>query len=327
MRAAIKKPWLALKNPLSVVREAVSGLKKLLKTSLSLFQQLFLALKRTVKLAPRVPSVVLAEARKLAARAFAVRGTLWAVTRIEFKKKYAGSVLGVLWYPLYAGLLLGMYTFVFTVMFPVRFNEANFGTFDYIMMMFCGLVPYLGFSDAIATGVSSIKSNISLVKNEVFPVELIPVKHVLVSMAGLLISLSILLVIIAPTDYLGWHLLYLPVSIALLMMFTLSVVWVLSALAVLIPDLTYFVNLLLLFLIFVSPIAVKLSQLPHNIQLLMYCNPLTHLIESFRFSLLGEAVRFTPLWYDGAFGLLSLAFLCTAGAFFRRMMPLFSDYE
>ncbi len=252
---------------------------------------------------------------------------LAAVTRIEFKKKYAGSVLGVLWYPLYAALLLGMYTFVFTVMFPIRFEDASFGTFDYIVMMFAGLVPYLGFSDALATGVTSIKGNIALVKNAIFPIELIPVKHLLVSMVGLHISLGLLLVVIIPTDYFGWHLLYLPVASSLLFLFTLAVVWVLSAIAVLVPDLNYFVNLLLLLLIFVSPIAVQLPQLKSGVRVLMYFNPLTHLIESYRFALLGEGFRFTPLWCDALFFAASLVAVCVAGAFFRRLMPLFSDYE
>lgn len=273
----------------------------------------------------RVPAAVASEMRELARRVVRSRRTLWAVTRIEFHKKYAGSVLGVLWYPLYAALLLGMYTFVFTVMFPVRFDEAEFGTFDYIVFLFAGLVPYLGFSDAIATSVGSIKSNIALVKNAVFPIELIPVKHVLVSMAGLLISLGILLLVLAPSSYLGWHLLYLPVSLGLLLVFTLATVWVLSAVAVLVPDLNYFVNLLLLFLIFVSPIAVQLPQLPEKVQLVLYANPLTHLIESFRYALLGA--RTTPLWWDAVFLVVALGFFCFAGAFFRRLMPLFSDYE
>lgn len=277
--------------------------------------------------AHRLPGAILREDRALARRLSRSSSTLWAVTRIEFRKKYAGSVLGVLWYPLYAALLLGMYTFVFTVLFPVRFEEASFGTFDYIAFMFAGLVPYLGFSDAIANGVGSIKGNISLVKNAVFPIELIPVKHMLVSMAGLLISLSILLAVLAPTTYLGWHWLYLPVSFAMLMTFTLAVVWVLSALSVLLPDLNYFVNLMLLFLIFVSPIAVKLEQLPASIRWFMYANPLTHLIESFRFALLGTDARFTPLWWDAIALGSSVVAIGVAGAFFRRLMPLFSDYE
>jgi hypothetical protein len=125
-------------------------------------------------------------------------------------------------------------------------------------------VPYLGFSDAVATSASSIKANIAVVRNAVFPVELIPIKQLLVSVAGLFISLAILLVLIAPTSLFGWHVLYLPVSLVLLLLFTAGVVWLVAATAALVPDVTYLVNLLLSFFLFISPIGYSVSQVPRG---------------------------------------------------------------
>jgi lipopolysaccharide transport system permease protein len=271
----------------------------------------------------RAPRAIWVESRLLARRIVRARHILWAVTRVDFEKRYAGSVLGLLWYPLYSALLLGMYSFVYMVILQARY--ADFGNYEYVLFIFAGLVPYLGFSDAVASSASSVKANIALVRNAVFPVELIPIKQLLVSMAGLLITLVILLALIAPTTLLGWHVLYLPVSLALLLVFTGGVVWLVSALAALVPDVTYVVNLLLLFFLFVSPIGYSVSQVPEAALLWIGLNPMTHLIESFRFSLLG--IRETPLWFDAAFGVLSLAFAATAGTVFRRLTPIFADYE
>ena len=273
----------------------------------------------------RLPTVVGAETSELLRRFSLSRRTLLAVTRVEFQKKYSGSILGVLWHPIYSGLLLGLYCFIFMVVFPVRFKNSQTGTYDYVLIIFSGLIPYLGFSDAVATSVSSIKSNINLVKNAVFPVELLPVKYLLVSMTGLLISLGILFVMILPTSFFGWHILYLPVPFLMLVIFSLSVIWVLSAVAVLVSDLIYIINLLLLMMLFVSPIAILLEDVPARAVALMYLNPLTYLIESFRFALIG--VRSTPIWLDAIFFLASALAAALAGTFFRRLMPLFSDYE
>jgi lipopolysaccharide transport system permease protein len=273
--------------------------------------------------AHRVPRAVWSESAILTRRVLKTRHILWAVTRVDFEKKYAGSALGLLWYPLYSALLLAMYCFVYMVIFKMRYRD--FGQYDYVLFIFSGLVPYLGFSDAVAAATPSVKANIALIKNAVFPVELIPIKQLLVSVAGLFISLGVLLVLIAPTSHLGWHLLYLPVSIALLVLFTAGVVWFVSALAALIPDATYVVNLLLLFFMFISPIGYSPNQVGGMPHYFVLANPMTWLIESFRFSLLG--VRDTPLWYDAAFAAASLVSTAIAGTVFRRLMPIFSDYE
>lgn len=261
--------------------------------------------------------------RELARRVVLSWPMLVAVTRVEFQKKYSGSFLGILWYPLYSALLLGVYCFVYMVVFSMRLE--NFGSYAFVLFVFAGLIPYLGFSDAIGTSVSSVKGNIALVKNTVFPVELIPVKHLLVSMVGLSISLGVLLVMLLPSGLAGWNLLYLPVPILLLFLFTLAVVWVVSAVAVFVPDVTHTVNVVLLLLLFVSPIAFRMEQVPENAVAIMYANPLTYLVESFRFALLG--MRSTPLWLDAAFGAFSIVCVCLAGTFFRKIMPAFSDYE
>lgn len=273
--------------------------------------------------AHRLPYVVAVETRELVHRIITARRILFAVTRVEFHKKYAGSVLGTLWYPLYSALLLGIYCFVYLAILSMKIHEL--GAYEYVLFIFAGLIPFLGFSDALMTGMTSIKSNIALVKNAVFPIELIPLKHILVSMAGLVITLAVLIVMIMPTDMLGPHLFYLPVPLVLLFLFTLAVVWVLAAVAVLVPDLAYVVNLLVLMLMFLSPIGYDLTRVPGNAALVLYANPMTYLIESFRYALIG--MRSSPMWWDIAFGFACVVGVSLAGTFFRRLMPLFSDYE
>jgi lipopolysaccharide transport system permease protein len=248
---------------------------------------------------------------------------LRALTIIECRRKYAGSILGVFWYPLYSSLLLGSYCFVYLVVFRVRYREL--GTYDFVLFVFSGLIPYLGFSEAISSGMGSVKANLALLRNAVFPIELVPVKHVLAANVGLLTSLGLLLLMILPTAYFGWHLLYLPVALLSLLLLCLAVVWVLSAVAVVVPDVAQIVNIVLLLLMFVSPIAFTIDMVPARARALVYLNPLTYLIEQFRFALIG--IRSAPMWYDVPFLLVCATAAALAGAFFRRMSPIFSDYE
>jgi lipopolysaccharide transport system permease protein len=248
---------------------------------------------------------------------------VWALTWIEIQRKYAGSILGVLWYPLYSFLLLGSYCFVYLVVFRVRYREL--GTYEFVLFVFSALIPYLGFSEAVSTGLGSVKANLALLRNTVFPIEFVPVKQVLAALVGLLSSLTLLELMILPTGFRGWHMLYLPVPIAGLLLFSVAVVWMLSAIAVVVPDVAQIVNIGLLLLMFVSPIGFSIDQLPRRVRPLIYLNPLSYLMEAFRFAFLG--LRTSPIWFDFAFLAVALAGAAVSGTFFRRMSPVFSDYE
>src|SRR6185295_15489241 len=106
------------------------------------------------------------------------RRMLVAITRVELAKRHAGSILGITWVVLQPALLLSVYIFVYMVVLRMRFE--GFSRFDYVLYVFCGLVPYLGFMEALTTGALSIKQNIHLVKNVMLPIELIPVRSVIV---------------------------------------------------------------------------------------------------------------------------------------------------
>ncbi len=271
----------------------------------------------------RVPVVLAGEGGGLAKLLYTQRRTLWATTRVEFHRRYAGNVLGILWSPLYALLFLAMYGFVFLWITPVTGHDLT--PYERVIQIFCGLVPYLGFTEALTTGTGSIKANISLLKNTIYPPELVPVKLMLVSMMGLCISLAILILMVIPTPLVGWHLLYLPVSFFLLMLVSLAAVWIFSAMAALLPDILQLVNLLSLMLLFISPIGLPLSVVHGVPRLIMMVNPLTHLIESFQYAIMG--VRDTPMWADAVLGLVALLAAWGCGIIFMRLKPLFADFE
>jgi lipopolysaccharide transport system permease protein len=153
----------------------------------------------------------------------------------------------------------------------------------------------------------------------------VPIRQLLVSMGGLAISLAILILMVVGGGRAGLHLLYLPVPLLLLFVSLAGMVWFTSAIAVLVPDVTYIVNLLLLLFLFISPIGYPLSMVPRSARPWVLLNPLTYLVESFRYALMG--MRDTPLWCDGAFAVFALLLAVGGAGFFRRLMPIFADYE
>lgn len=251
------------------------------------------------------------------------RGILASVTRVELGKRYAGSVLGIAWVFLYPALLLGIYLFVYLVIFKMRF--PGYSEMDYVLYVFAGLVPYIGFMEAMTTGAPSIRQNMHLVRNVMLPIELIPVRAVAVSLVTEIVALGVVILLALGTGNLSPHVLWLPVVIALQVLFLIGVVLIVAALAVALPDVGYFVNLSVLLLIFISPIGFKPEMVPAGFGAIVYLNPIYYMADAFRMSLLArQAIEPGVL---AVFAAISLASFAAGAGFFRRFKGVLLDNE
>jgi len=251
------------------------------------------------------------------------RHILQAITWVEFGKRYSGSTFGKLWIVLHPLLLLSIYLFVYMVIFRMRF--PGYSEFDYVLYVFCGLVPFLGLSESLTTGCAAIKQNMHLVRNLMLPIELLPVRAVAVGMASQVVSLGILVVLAGIHGSLSWRVIGLPAVFALQLAFLVGIVWILSALAVALPDVNYFVNLSLMLLMFISPIGFKPDMVPPSLWPMIYLNPVYYLTEAYRGCLLADHP--TAWWAVLAYVVLCLGTFALGSAFFRKFKLIIVDYE
>ena len=248
---------------------------------------------------------------------------LVAITRVELSKKYAGSVLGPLWLVLQPALLLSVYIFVYLVVFKMRF--ADFSRLDYVLYVFTGLIPYMGTIDAITSGSVSIKQNIHLVKNVMLPIELVPVRAVLVASVSQAVGLAVVILLSAINGSLSWHILWLPLVWALQIVMLFGVVWILSSIAVGLPDISYFISLFLFLLMWVSPIGFTPDMVPANVAAVLYLNPVYYLLEMYRDSLLFG--RLPSAQIAGIYLGMAVVTFAVGAVFFRAFRSVLLDYE
>jgi lipopolysaccharide transport system permease protein len=248
---------------------------------------------------------------------------LLSITRVELSKRYAGSVLGMSWLVLQPALYLSVYLFVYLVLFKGQF--AGFTRLGYVLYVFCGLVPYLGTIDAITLAAVSIKQNIHLVKNVMLPIELIPVRAVLVAMVSQAVGLAIVVLLSALNGSLTLHVLWLPVIWALQILMLCGMAWILSSIAVGLPDISYFISLFMFLLMWVSPIGYTTDMVPPNLAAVLYLNPVYYLLAVYRDSLLFG--RFPSVNVALVYVGLALFFYVVGAAFFRAFRGALLDYE
>ena len=268
-------------------------------------------------------SAVLAASRQMAGTLVNSRSLLVSITGVELKKKYAGSVLGMGWVVLQPALMLSVYLFIYLVVFKVKFPGLS--TFGYVLYVFTGLVPYLGFMEALTAGGLSLKQNMHFVKNVMLPIELIPVRSVLVGMTSQLVSLTLVLLMVAATRHLSPHVIWLPVIVLLQVMALVGLTWILASLTVALPDVTYFVNLLVSLLMWLSPIGFTPEMVPERFRIVIYLNPVSYMIEAYRATILDGRVSNVSMIV--AYGGGSFLTFALGATLFRAFKGTLVDFE
>ena len=108
------------------------------------------------------------------------------------------------WVVLQPALLLSVYVFVYMVVLPDAGSQGSAASTT-CSTCSAGWCRISGFMEALTTGALSIKQNIHLVKNVMLPIELIPVRSVIVGMASQFVSIGLVLLLAAADRSLSWH--------------------------------------------------------------------------------------------------------------------------
>ena len=249
------------------------------------------------------------------------RSLLLVTTLNDIRARYAGSVLGLVWVLIYPLLLLGCYAAVYIYVYNVKFHLFN--SREYVAVIFSGLIPFLAFAEALGTGVPSVTGNTSLIKNTLYPIELVPVKAVLSGQPTQIVGLVLLTVASLAMGRLSVWALLVPAIWLMQILFTTGVVWFLSSLNVYVRDLQNVVSVIVLILMMISPIAYPVEAVPEGLRPFLAINPLFYIIVAFQDALvLG---RCSQGWILMTLGAMSVATFFLGYWFFGRLKRAFAD--
>jgi lipopolysaccharide transport system permease protein len=211
---------------------------------------------------------------------------------------------------------------VYILVFKVRFQL--FDSSAYVVLIFCGLVPFLGFSEAMSSGVGSVSSNASLIKNTMFPVEMVPVQTLCTTQVSQVIGTSLLLVAVAAVRGLTWWAMLLPLVWILQLMFLAGLLWIISALNVFLRDLQTAIGIVVMLLMMLSPIAYTREMVPAAMQAFILLNPVAHFVFCYQSILMVGA---SPPIASAIFVAIASPLLFVVGyKFFVRMKRVMVDH-
>lgn len=256
------------------------------------------------------------------------RTLLRRLVKREVEARYRGSLFGLAWTFVTPVVLVAVYTFVFSVIFGMRWkgidgaavgDNVSFG-----IVLFTGLVLFQFFSDSLNRAPGLMLENPTYIKKIVFPLDLMAWVSLGVGLvnlaAGVLVLVLAHLVLIGlpPPTALLFPILLLPLGLL-----TVGLVWIVSAVGVYLRDLRQIVGLVTTIMMFLSPIFYPLSMVPEAYRSLLHLNPLTWPITAARQLLLEGTVP--PVAEFGIYTAVAFLTAWVGLVFFRKVKRGFID--
>lgn len=201
---------------------------------------------------------------------------------MNFRDRYLGSSLGSFWAIANPLFMLALYTFVFGYVLKVRLPGAE-TTLAYVIWLIVGYGPWVATIEAIMSSTTSIVGAAGVVKNLAFKVELLPISAAFVGLISLAVTLFFLLVLMVIAGNIpDWHIVWLPVIVALQFFLIVALGLWLSAINVFVRDLSIALPNILTIILFVTPIFYPLEGLPSLVQKLSFANPFYLISDAYR---------------------------------------------
>jgi lipopolysaccharide transport system permease protein len=247
------------------------------------------------------------------------RELLLFLTWRDIKVRYKQTALGAAWAILQPVLTMIVFSIIFGGLAKLPSNGIPYPIFT-----FTALLPWQLFAFALTQSSNSLVGSQNLISKVYFPRLVVPFSSVLAGVVDFGIAF---IVLIAMMIYFGIEItstvLLLPVFLILALTSALAIGLWLSALNVKYRDIRYVIPFLTQFWMYATPIAYSSSLIPEKWHWLYSLNPMTGVVEGFRFAILGKS-SLDVLSLCISAGMV-IALLIAGLYYFKRMESSFAD--
>jgi len=252
------------------------------------------------------------------------RELMFALARRDVSDRYAGQALGLFWAVAHPLFLMTLYVFIFAFVFKAKVGGTLEMPLDYTSYILSGLIPWMAFQESMNKSCSAITANSGLVKQVVFPIEVLPAKGVLSSLLPQFVSTAILIIYVLVTArHLPATYLLLPVLLSLQLMAMMGVGYLLSAVGTYFRDIKDFVQLFGTAGMYAMPVFYLPGWVPELFKPVLYANPFSYLIWCYQDALYFGKINHPWAWVVN----ITLSFIVfTLGyRLFRKLKPGFGN--
>jgi lipopolysaccharide transport system permease protein len=237
----------------------------------------------------------------------------------DIKIRYKQTVIGAAW-----AVFQPLMTMIVFSLFFGRLAKMPSGGIPYPVFYLSALVPWLYFASSLQNATSSVVDHQRIITKVYFPRVLLPISAVISGLLDFAIGFALLLLMLPLYHvHLRLTILLLPVFLLLAMATAIGVGLWFSALNAIYRDVRYVVPFLVQFWMFASPVAYPSSLVPERWRWLYGLNPMTGVIEGFRWAVSGTGQPPSLLLTASSAAVIMV--LLGGLAFFKRMEGTIAD--
>ena len=253
---------------------------------------------------------------------FQNRKTIIDLTRNDFRTKYLGSYLGLIWAFINPAVTIIIFWFVF----EVGFKSKPVGNFPFILWIMTGMIPWFFFTDSLSNGTNSIVENTFLVTKVVFRVSMLPIVKILSSLCIHVFFIGVIFAVFALYNY-PPHIYNLQVIYYLFatIILVLGLSWITSSMNVFLRDIGQMIGVLLQFAFWGTPIFWSIKLLPEKYHFYIKINPVYYLTEGYRDSFINKTWFWEHPGQTIYFWIITLIIFVTGAVLFRKLRSHFAD--
>jgi len=195
---------------------------------------------------------------------------------------------------------------------------------DYTTYLLAGLIPWMSFQESMSKSATVIVANANLVKQVVFPIEILPVKAVITSSITQVISTAILVIyVLLSHGRLPWTFLLLPILVFFQMLAMIGVGYLFSAVGTYFRDLKDFVTVFCVAGAYIIPVFYLPQWVPKQFKPILYLNPFSYMIWCFQDACYFGRFEHPYAWV--IFGATSLGIFYGGYRVFRKLKLMFGN--
>ncbi len=254
------------------------------------------------------------------------RKLIWKLAKNDFKTRYAGSYLGMVWALAQPVVTILLYWFVFGTIMKSRQQVAGNIDVPYVLWLTAGLVPWFYFSEAISNGTNALLEYNYLVKKVVFKISILPIiKIIAATFIHVFFACLMLVVYFGYGYHPSLYLLQLLYFSFCMFLFVLALSYATCAIVVFFRDLNQIISIFLQVGMWATPILWNINQLSPAMQIIFKLNPIFYIVNGYR-SAMFEKTWFWQDFYSTMYFWIVLVLLFGFGTLiFKRLKVHFAD--
>lgn len=255
------------------------------------------------------------------------RRLIWKLAKNDFKKRYAGSYLGMVWAFVQPVVTVVMYWIVFDRVFNTRSQLVAGGIeVPYVLYLTAGLVPWFYFSESLSNGTTALLEYNYLVKKVVFNISILPIiKAIAATFIHLFFVCIVLLVAIGYGYYPNIYTIQILYYSFCMFLLVLGMSYLTCAIVVFIRDLQQIIAIALQIGMWATPILWDISMLTDNMKTVFKLNPLVYIVDGYRSALYGETWFWEHFYSSTYFWIFTISLFCIATLIFKKLRVHFAD--